>query len=1380
LLNKLEELGEYARQQRFDILGISESWVSKKKPSIQGFDWVGYNGDKGRGGVGFLINTLFTGRWMKLTPTYQGQLWIKFTGDDGCRDMFVCVVYMPQEKSMVKMARAAWDALQDSIAVYGTKGNVIVLGDCNAKLGEASDPLHHSLIGGKASGSRSRNGELFLDLLTATGLRSINGRFGAHATCYSPSSKCFSVIDYIVLDVPLAGSCSSFAVHPVNLGGSDHQLISCYISGISKQSRPVRKVSKWATGKLDCVATKKVFQDTLQASMESLQSSFSVLSPQPSHTPHPHGPLPCGGGVKSSHSSHQLNTGSSKAPELAGDKVMDAWLKMVNKAGMASCGKKSSFVGKFKSAKWFDAELKEAINARRTKWLSHKRLPSEESWKLYSEARKHCKSLVTAKKQKSWEEVMSKVSSSFEDNKKLFWATVKGLSGGSKASAAKVVKDVDGKPHYSLEGRKKVTADFYEALGAIDDSSDRIYDVSFKEEVESRLRRMIESSKDEEDVILGTPFTEVEIVGMLSLLKNRKACGEDGIPNEFLKMGGPSMVEAICLLFNWVRVHESIPSSWGKSILAILYKKGDATDLGNYRGISLISNVAKLFTKVLDKRIRKFLNEKNFLAEEQGGFRSGRDTVSQAYLISTTLLNRRLEGKRTYCFFLDLKKAFDTVWRDGLWCKLWDCGIKGKAWRVIRDIYGHTESSVLVDGELSRWFSIAKGVRQGCCLSPLLFNIFVNDLALLLKELGVGVPLGGDLMNVLMFADDMVLVADSPEELQKLMNCTGQFLRKWRLQENIKKCGVIETQLAGQTKPVPGTYTFNGCIADIVDVYTYLGLEISKDCGWSKHAKAMSRKGAKFNVKMAHIFKNRRISTEAKRTLVLSMLVPALDYAGAVWFGNSVIEKTVQAPQNKAMVNLLNINSKSNAWAYRGELGMLSSKSRRAQLRLSLLGKLVWMENTRLPKIAFLNQWNHVRRSGRTLKSWEKDTNEWICTLGLEEHLALLLCGAPKADEMAKKFNISEAYGRAVSEWSPPEVLGEAAPAALKEWNSAVKNALNDHEDAEFATECRDSSKMSRLGRIREGVGMSLQPWLKGVLSIGTLLKLKLRLGTNGLGEDQARINEVSGVCKLCNTASLESVDHFIACCPFQAFVSLRHNLVKSLSLSESEVDRGFASYLSSASARAFTDTVLGPSHLEPSAVTSRPPSPPRRRSSRRASVPKQVCSTPSVSLPVMWKKSGEYVSVEENVDYSSLVDGEGEGGSFISFTTSFLRNMWKQRNKKLDEMEKKRKKDILSLPASPVSSSSSSSPSSPSSPSSLPPAPYPKNSLTLSSTSASQPSIRNFFTPLTPTAPPPITAPTTIPLTQSSILSFFSSMTCSLVDPSGSGGVNGINPKTS
>ena len=197
------------------------------------------------------------------------------------------------------------------------------------------------------------------------------------------------------------------------------------------------------------------------------------------------------------------------------------------------------------------------------------------------------------------------------------------------------------------------------------------------------------------------------------------------------------MNQAIWQLCKMMFEKEQVPEEWLEGIIFPIYKDSDRRDPLNYRGITLLSVVSKVYTSILNERLTKWCDRNNIIVEEQGGFRKGRGCVDQIFVLAGILNKRR--KKLTCCCFIDLKKAFDRVWRKGLWKALWEEGIRGKMWNVIKSLYKSTKSKIILGQEETEFFEIEAGVRQGCVLSPLLFSIFINKLAKKINESGIGI-----------------------------------------------------------------------------------------------------------------------------------------------------------------------------------------------------------------------------------------------------------------------------------------------------------------------------------------------------------------------------------------------------------------------------------------------------------------------------------------------------------------------------------------------------------------------------------------------------------------------------------------------------------------
>jgi len=179
--------------------------------------------------------------------------------------------------------------------------------------------------------------------------------------------------------------------------------------------------------------------------------------------------------------------------------------------------------------------------------------------------------------------------------------------------------------------------------------------------------------------------------------------------------------------------------------------------------------------------------------EEQAGFRKERSTVDQLFILTELIRNRR--PAPTYCCFIDVQKAYDRIWRKGLWHKLKEYGMSSKMWRVLRNVYSSVESCVLINDKRTKFFDIEVGLRQGCLMSPILFAIYINGLAEEINKANIGARIvlrRTDTVGILMFADDIAILADNREQLQELLDITSAYSRRWRLCFNYDKrsCGL--------------------------------------------------------------------------------------------------------------------------------------------------------------------------------------------------------------------------------------------------------------------------------------------------------------------------------------------------------------------------------------------------------------------------------------------------------------------------------------------------------------------------------------------------------------------------------------------------------------
>jgi len=245
-------------------------------------------------------------------------------------------------------------------------------------------------------------------------------------------------------------------------------------------------------------------------------------------------------------------------------------------------------------------------------------------------------------------------------------------------------------------------------------------------------------------------------------------------------------------LLNQIFTQSSYPSTWSTDVIKPILKAGDPTILNNYREITLLPTIGKIFTQILSNRISNWAINNKILNESQFGFRKGRRTTDASFIITSAIDYAKKRNHPLFACIVDLAKAFNTINHNLLWKKLMSIGLSTKILNILQSIYKDANSLVSSNDLYSYPFPCSEGVCQGCNLSPLLFNLYINDLENYLMTNSTGfIQLNHAKLYLLMFADNILLLVESPSSLQDSINYLNNFCDQWKVQINKVKTKVL-------------------------------------------------------------------------------------------------------------------------------------------------------------------------------------------------------------------------------------------------------------------------------------------------------------------------------------------------------------------------------------------------------------------------------------------------------------------------------------------------------------------------------------------------------------------------------------------------------------
>jgi len=396
----------------------------------------------------------------------------------------------------------------------------------------------------------------------------------------------------------------------------------------------------------------------------------------------------------------------------------------------------------------------------------------------------------------------------------------------------------------------------------------------------------------------GPTIMNIEVETALNSMKTGKACGIDNISTEMLKALSDFGVYTLTEFCNRMYETAYIPEELKTSVFILLPKKSKALECSDYRTISLMCHMLKLLLTVILRRIREKLDAQ--VGEQQAGFR-GNSGTREAIFNLKILSEKCIEvGKDVYACFIDYSKAFDTVSHEKLIETLEKTGIDENDIAIIANLYWQQKTQIKIGTNLTEPVKIKRGVRQGCVLSPSLFNIYTDHIFREIETDGdeermPGIVVGGHNINNLRYADDTVLLADCEEDLQSLVTVIKEESRKYGLEINKKKTKTMVISKA--TKAPEVDIEIEGEKLEQVNSFTYLGQLITEDGRSETEIKRRIGISKTIFESKKKLLTSRKLSYKLKLRLTKCFIWSVLLYASETWTLTATLEKRLEAAE---------------------------------------------------------------------------------------------------------------------------------------------------------------------------------------------------------------------------------------------------------------------------------------------------------------------------------------------------------------------------------------------------------------------------------------------------------------------------------------------------
>ena len=920
---RIHELTHELERYKWDIIGLCEvRWKNFGETVTKEGHKLWYSGDesKHQHGVGILVNKNKIDSVISCTPISSRLMSIRIAAKP--QNITIFQVYAPTTDYSDETVEEFYEELEEAIKKIPKKNFLIIQGDWNAKVGTDAYSHWSGTVGQFGVGDTNDRGIRLLEFARSHKLTIANTlyphKMSRRTTWHSPNGEIHNQIDYILTPCRFKSSINKAQTRsfPGADVGSDHDLVLTSIRLKLKS----KKKEKSPRIRFDLEKLKD--PDILKIFQAKIGGRFAALN-------FVHEDI---------------------------DSITESFNSAVEEIASEVLGKPRK-----KKKPWITDEILDLCDKRRE--LKPKRFDSDENKTNYSKINRTIRKEM-AKAEEQWiVEQCETIESEFKKgNSKEAYDTIKKITKIEQPRTS-VIEDKEG---------NVIT----ESSAVLDRWTEYCREL-YNHKLNVNKEDLGETNKRENNPI-ETQILRDEVEEAVKKMKNGKSPGVDNIPGELIKNGGKAMIDALTVICQRIWTTKEWPNKWTQSIMIPLPKKGNLKKCQNYRTISLISHASKVMLRIIMNRLKTKAEE--ILSEEQAGFRPGRSTVEQIFNIRILIEKHRDHQESIYHNFIDFKKAFDRVWHDGLWKVMRDYNFDEDLIQVIEALYNNAASAVLLGDTIGDFFHTTVGVRQGCILSPILFNIFLeNIMQEALQDHSTTISIGGRQICNLRFADDIDLMGKTEKELQELTSKLDNSASKYGMEISAEKSKI----LVNSTLPtVPTNISMNGEILEEVDSFKYLGAIINKEGTSLQEVKTRLAIALAAMTKLSKIWQSNKIQISSKVKLYKTLVTSIALYGCESWTLNSESERRIQAFEMKCLRRILGISyreRKTNEHVWNQIMNHVNDIQ--PLLKIVKSRKLKWFghvtRHDSLSKTILQGTVSGGRKRGRPRKAWLNNIKEW-------------------------------------------------------------------------------------------------------------------------------------------------------------------------------------------------------------------------------------------------------------------------------------------------------------------------------------------------------------------------------------------------------------------